>query len=202
MKNMLANKYILNIFFVFLFVACGKKELLPQDYSSWVKDYSNGIHKKREVSKIVFDVQHKPSDFIILNEKGGAVDKSIFLKRTQELQGLQYYTLKINIAGDKQDFLKYGIQSEKEYYDKLYYYSFNFQKDIYLEQGEKIFPCKFFHFERSYDLTASRTFIIAFENTDNTADKTLVINSKDLGLGPVKINFAKEDLNLIPQLKI
>jgi hypothetical protein len=185
-------------------VSCKEKELLPLEYIRWVKDYGNGVHKRKQVGDVIIDLQYKPADFIIVNElKGGVPDEVAYKQRMDELSSMQYFVLTLDIADTKSDFLKYGVHNEKEYYDKLYYYSFAFQNDIFLMDGEEKLPCKVFHFERSYDLKRSRSFVLGFaRDKKNTADKILMIDSKVLDLGIVKVKLDQKDINSIPQLKI
>ncbi|HXA01109.1 MAG TPA: hypothetical protein VNW99_03920 [Cytophagaceae bacterium] len=194
--------FILSI--IFCVISCQPKELNPAEYTEWVKDYSHGLHKMKTVGDIVFDLQCKPVEFIVVNEqKGNIPDKELLDTRVNELSKNQYYTLSLKVKDKTVDFLKYKVTSEKEFYEKLYYYSFAFQNDIFLEDGGKMLPCKLFHFERSYDLKKSRTFELSFPAAENsTSDKTIVINSKDLNCGPVRIKINQDDLNSTPRIKI
>jgi hypothetical protein len=205
MRNMQAIKVFLTFSLLTLFASCGKKKLEPAGYIHWIKNYENGLHKKKQVGEYVFDVQLKPLDYIMLTERNKKDENSNeFKEELEEMKGMDYFSLKISLAENREDFLKYKSNGEKHYYNRLYYYSFGFSEDIYLESEEGTKPCKLFHFERSYDLTNARTFVLGFENTSKkkpSGDLTLVIDSKDLGLGPVKIKFDQKNLNSIPQLK-
>jgi hypothetical protein len=189
-------------FLALMLGGCGPSQLPPVEYARWISDYAHGIHKKKEIKPYVFDVQLKPHDFIILNEFRGQInDSASYMKRKRELGGMQYFDLKISSAGG--DLIKSGASSEAEYQQRLYYFSFDFQKDISLMDGDKMLPCGLFHFERSYSLSATRNFVLGFQGGGSEEnDKTLVIDSEVLGLGTVKIKFDKDDLSEIPQLKI
>lgn len=167
--------------------ALSQKELV-----SWVHDYENGLHQKKAVGDYIFDVQAKPVEYL-------RVVQSAKMNVDSSHSSLQYYDLKIQLKDGKTDLLKYKVTDEKNYYEKLYYFSYHFQQDIYVEQGGKKLPCALFHFERSYDLSPIRTFVLAFEKSpQKDQGSTLVINAKWLETGPVKIYF--EDIK-IPKIK-
>lgn len=186
----------------FLVVSCTPSELDPKEYASWVKDYSNGIHKKKKVGDITFDAQYKPAELIAIAEtKGVATNKELFQKRLQEVQGMDYVELRI--VSDKGDFIKEQTGSTEQGAQKLYYFSFHFQNDIYLQQGDNRIPCTLYHFERAYDLSKERRFLLGFAKPENgKGEKTLIIDSQALGTGTVKIKFEAKDLENIPQLRI
>jgi hypothetical protein len=199
MKNMQASKFfILAVTFLF---SCNEKHLSPKEYSAWVKDYKNGLHKKKIIDDLTFDAQYKPVDFILLKE-GILSDSKQGEERKKELK--DFYSFNLNISDREGDFIKGNVSSEEELNRRQYYFSFSFRNDIYLMEGENKIPCTLFHYERSYDLKAAKTFVLGFkkEIANSEKDKTLVIDSRELGLGIVKINFDYKDFNKIPKIKL
>ncbi|MDQ3395276.1 MAG: hypothetical protein M3512_14345, partial [Bacteroidota bacterium] len=123
-----------------------------------------------------------------------------YTKFEAEVDHLQYYLLKIEVAGSNMDFLNHGIQSIQEKQEKIYYFSYLFQDDIYLEEeGEKL-PCVLFHFERAMDMKNSRTFVLGFEKPLKESESAcLIINSDQFDAQNIKIKISKKN---IPNLKI
>lgn len=170
-------------------------------YMSFVSSYEHGLHQKKEVGDYVFDVQYKPTAYKALQEspaKASMEQLATFIKE-DSLDGMQYYDLKIGVKGNQIDILKFGAANEQAYYQKLYYFSYEFAQDIYIMQNGKKLPCKLFHFERSYDLSPMRTFILGFEKpAGKEQTRTLVIDSNLFGTGAVKILFEEK---ILPVLK-
>lgn len=190
------------IFFLILFQACGRNEVSPDKYLLWMKDYQNGLHQKKEVSNYVFDIQYKPYEYIVLNENRNLnKDPKKYSERIKELNGMLYFTLKISKTDS--DLIKVESNDPAEYNRRLYYFLFRFKNDIYLLDGDKKYPCAVYHFERSYDLVGTKTFVLGFSSSvlPNTTNKTLVIDSREIGVGVTKFLFKDEDFKNIPLIK-
>ncbi len=178
-----------------MILACNSS-LPAKDYIRWVRDIRNGLHKQKQVGEYVFDIQYKPSEYSSLTER--AISDS-----SNKQSDMVYLTLKLKVQqeGKPTDILRYKLGSEKEYYDRLYYYSFRFVNDLYLLNGDEKIPCSVFHFERSYDLSAYRTWIIGFYTHLKENDLILVIDSPQMDTGPVRIRWNRTDLLSVPELE-
>jgi hypothetical protein len=189
------------LFGLLLTTSCEQK-LSKQAYIKWVTSYENGFHQKKEQGGYTFDVQYKPAIYRALFETETLMDKkqlAHFLKE-DSLDKMQYYDLRIGVKGGETDILKWDTPDEQVYYQKLYYFSYEFAKDIYIEHNGKKLECQLFHFERSYDLTALRTFVLGFERPlGEDKGYVLVIASEVLNIGIVKIPF---ELKKLPELKL
>jgi hypothetical protein len=171
--------------------ACSSR-LEPQDYMAWVENYDNGLHIQRPVGPFVFDLQYKPSLYMLLQQTPQITPAQ--LKEVSLETEMQYYTLTLGLADGKGDFLNYQTANYTEQQQKLYYFSYLFQDHIYLEEDGKKLPCLLFHFERSYDLKPSRTFVLGFESpSKGLAPAQVVIESPWLNTGPVKLQIEKKD---------
>lgn len=197
------EKYIFLCGLSLLVLCCTSRHLEPAAYRKWVQDNENGLLQERQIEDIVFRAQYKPADYVILREYKDKLSDSLLKARREELKGMHYLDLKLSVAGPAKDILKYGVSTENELYQRMYYFSFGFQDDLYLLDGEKKIPCSLYHFERSYDMAPERTFVLGFagEEADNGKDLLLVIDSPELGVGTVKLRFSKDNLNSIPELK-
>lgn len=188
------------VFFVIslclLFTACSK-QLDKSDYIRWVQDYENELHTQKVSSDFVFDLQYQPASYLAL------ISNEPVTSLSEDDGDMQYYVLKIAMqraAGDT-DIFTYNAPTGAEKQRRIYYYSYLFQNDLYLEEGGKKLPCLLFHFEQS-GLTGSGTFVLAFERSsheDPVKESTLVIDSPQFGSFPVKLKVSKQN---IPLLKI
>ena len=183
-----------------------QKDAESTDLVEFVRNIDNGLHKQKAIGPLLIDAQYRPVDYVIANEfRKNDIDPTAYQNRKAELDGLQYYNLKIGFTGNTQmDITKYNIQNEAELQERLYYLSFHMKHDIRMIQGQDTLAPVLYHFERSFDLSNHRTFVVAFEepDQDHTNDKTLLLDTPILATGPLKIKFKKDHIQKIPNLKI
>ncbi len=174
----------------FLFVSCSNN-LEKRDYIQWIIGYDNGLHVKKAVGDFIFDLQHEPVEYQSLVRSAVSVTKS---------DDLQYYTLKVSLRDPTGDLLLYNINDVAGKQRNLYYYSYLFQNDIFLEEDSFKLPCVLFHFEQN-DLLKTRTFVLGFENPQKESAKEtkLIIQSSQFGTLPIKIQISKHN---IPTLRL
>lgn len=191
-------------------VGCIKlpKELVPRDYAKWIENTNNGLRIEKEIGDYIFDIQYKPLDYAALLEiKKDSVSKQEIEKIKKEMEGLQYYTLKISAKNFSGDILKYKLNDMGNYSKRVEYFSFGMQNDLkIIEQGDTL-PCTLHHFERSYGLSPYITFDLGFQDKDEkkekkeSDEKIVYYNDSILGIGPIKIAFKNKDIQNIPRLK-
>ena len=159
------------------------------EYSRWIKDYDNGLHVKATHGHFVYDVQYVPGEwknFQTASYSESGVDST---------DGLQYYMLTIGGSVEGADLIDFGISSLEEKQRKLYYFSYLFQDDISLADGNELLPCVLYHFEKDAAMRKSRTFVLGFERTAIVSEEvTLNINSPWLGAAPVHIQISKRNI--------
>jgi len=184
-------------------ISCSSS-LSPSEYVKWVASEDNGLVKTKTIEEVSVKVQYKPLAYIIANEmRTNDIKSKVYKEREKELEGMQYYNVVLDIT-DARNILNYKVSDMGGQQARIQYLSFGMQQDIYLEEDGKELPCKLFHFERTYNISKERTFLLAFEQNKNTLakNKTLVINSPMLGTGPIKVKFLAKDLKQLPMMKI
>ena len=203
---MKACKTIVLLLTGLLFLQSCQNEVKPVDLVKFVRSTDNGLHKQKAIGSLLVDVQYRPVDYVIANEfRKNDIDPTAYQDRKEELDGLQYYNLKIGFTGNtKMDITKYNIRNDAEQQERLYYLSFHMKHDIRMIQGQDTLAPVLYHFERSFDLSNHRTFVVAFEEPDqeHNNDKTLLLDTPILATGPLKIKFKKDHIKKIPNLKI
>lgn len=179
--------------------SCSKKELHSSDYIKFVEDESNGLRVSKNIGGVDYMVQYKPIEYILLKENNNNVD---IKKRKEDLEGMQYYTLSYSLVKNNKDILKFNLTSQDEYYERVNYFSFGLQNDIYLVEGKDTLDCKLFNYVRSYGLSPKADFVLAFSKNTQAQinDKLIVIEDKIFGGGIIKLKIAKEDIKNIPEL--
>lgn len=171
------------LFFSFFIIACS---LDRNSYKKWLVDEKNGWKVKKQVAEYIFDIQAKPAIYRQLANPTvkDSVDTNL------------YFDLSITVANQEWDLLKYNNTTEQAYHQKSYYFSYTFQKAIFLEIAGKKYPCTLFHFERSYDLAKRRTFVLGFDvgtPTENY-ESTFIIDSEVLPVGILRVAFNPQKL--------
>ncbi len=202
---MKAIKFIWCSFLLLNLWSCGCEELPPSDYVQWVNNAENGLLKEKTIPPLTVEVLYKPLAYIVANEeRSNVISKEVYQGRIKELEGLQYYTLKLGIMDENLDVTNYEVTNNAEQQERLNYLSFAMQRDIKLIDGKDTLPCKLFHFERSYDLSSTRTFVLAFDQleTNQNQSKTLILDLPYFKTGPIKLNYKTADLEAIPSLKL
>ena len=185
------------------FFSCSSDGLEIKDYLAYVKNPDNGLKISKDLNEYQFELQYKPVKFIAINEQRTTqIDTTLFDQRIKELNGLQYYTLKIQALAGK-EMMRTGISSEQEYSNRLQYFSDLAQYDMRLVDGNDTLTCVLFHFERNYGVAPYNNMVLGFPKIDGkTQSKTFTFNEQVLGVGKVKLKVAKQDINNIPKVKL
>jgi len=186
-----------------LLCACNQAKE-PGAYIRWVEDQSHGLVVQKEIDDIEYTLVYKPCNYILAKEyETQALRASQFGQRRKELEGMQYFTLKLKSTKD-QELLRAGIRSENDYYARLEYFMSGMQNDLCLVQGKDTLPCLMHHYERSYGLSPYNNIVLAFENKPASAgeDKLLVYDDKVLGSGKVMLKIRSEDIADAPSLAL
>ena len=156
-------------------------------YAAWVSDYDNGLHVRYEKADFIFDVQYQPQDYLRLQGREDLPE-----------DGLQHILLSIQGKNSSQDVIRRGVTTDEEVRQRLYYFSYLFQNDIALQEGNRKTPCVLFHYEHPVDITKPHTFVLGFEKTGTTAMMCrLVIDTPYISDLPVKINISKANIPVL-----
>lgn len=191
------------LFFIVVLLGCNKSNTKNLDKAEFVEEMGkvNSNYIDKTIGDITYRLIYKPADYVLVAENKGSTDIEL-----KELAGdykkFEYYTLEIMINGFNDEILKYKTESQEQYASKVDYYSFKFQNDISELIGNDTVLCTSYHFERNYGISPKIRFNIAFPTSELEADRTICINEKYLGTGPVKFVFSKKDLDNLPTLNL
>lgn len=176
--------------------AC-RNELSIREFDAWIRDYDNGLHVKKESGHYLFDIQYQPAELVVSQQHDFSSEEE-YLKLVRNQSNLQRYILTVSLKDKDADFINQQVNDLTEKQQLLYYFSYRFQDDVYLEESKRSFPCALYHFERSSDLKNSRTFVLAFETPDEHAKESeIVITSPLFGPSPIRIKVNKDNLPTI-----
>jgi hypothetical protein len=162
-------------------VSCG---LEPNEYIAWVRDYDNGLHVKKSFNDFEFDVQYQTPDYLALISPSSEAHVN---------DSLQHYILNIGVVNSSISIAEYKAENLSDKQRRLYYLSYNFQNDIFLEEEGAVLPCVLFHAEQSLSPGNTKTFLVAFKGNPSRdeGETKLIIKSDLFGSLPVKIKILK-----------
>lgn len=183
------------------FCSCKQKELDPIDYVKYVEDESNGLHLSKQIGDILYSIQYKPAEYMMLKEGGLDQKKSV----SSDYNNLLCFNMRIQHKNKKTDVLSVGISDDKEYMARLDYMTFQMKDDIYLIDRYDTLNCSFFHSVRNYSLAPYADFVLVFENKTSKKESNemvLVFDDKIFGNGIIKFQINNNDIIKIPILKI
>jgi hypothetical protein len=180
-----------------------EKTLQGSDYINWVRNPENGLVKEKVIDELKFKIQFKPYEYIAcMNEHTDQLADTVLKKAIKELNGMQFYDLKISLNDNEGEILKAGLKSREDYDKRVKYFSFEMQQDIQLVDGTDTLPCTMYHYERAYDATPVTTILVGFQaDAKNAAKtKTLLIYDRTFNKGLLKFRFTENRLNTLPKL--
>jgi len=168
-------KKLLFLLFSGLLVACSYSS---EKYVAWVQNPENGLKKQVEFQNFVIDIQHKPTDYMLLTNRGA--DKS----DQNALDSMQYYNLSMHVP---KEFCQ-QMENNQKLRD---YLSYNFQEDIYIQQGNDSLPCVLFHYERTLAMKCVASYVLGFENkSQDVNQERFIILKSPFFSEPIRIAFS------------
>ncbi|MEQ6118626.1 hypothetical protein [Reichenbachiella sp. MALMAid0571] len=179
-----------------LIMVCFSACYTKSDMTAVVEEIGGDFRMMKNVNEYTFDLQLQPANYLI-EKRIGTKNNSLPIDSIKmEYEGLLRFTL--NLSRTDQTDLINDQKDVVEQQKSIYYFSYRFNKDIYLETAQDKIPVALYHFERSYDLKNNRSFVFAFDSEAIVGDKVrLVIDSDELNTGPVKFRFDLNELNKI-----
>lgn len=196
------NRNTCNLLFAcFLYLTSCNTSLSPEKYSEWATSLESGLSKTLSSEGYDYNIKYEPLPLVALKRNGSDIEKEELDKFLSDAKGTHYFLMEVSVTTGE-DLITYQAISHAEMQRKIHYFAYRLQGDISFRMGKETFPCDIFHFERSFDLKPSRTFVIGFNsNETDSSDNpiTLIIDSVLLNEEPIEIEFEISDL---PKLAI
>jgi hypothetical protein len=188
-------KSVFLLMFGFFVITGCQKKLISSDYVNWFKHSKENLISSNS-ENFIYEIRYISPEASLLMEFGEQKDS--IEKYLHEDKEWSKFELKIFAKDKKQDVLKYAIQNDIEYYERLQYLIAHINQDIQvIDKTNKEVPCAFHHYERTYKITPFANVIISFQTSIENV-KAIKFYSK----------FDKIDLNIpikqnqTPQLKL
>lgn len=196
-------KYIVAVLIAIGLMAC-HRTLKTDEYVKHIRNVDNGLRKIVEVGDWEYDIQYKPSDYILSLEQ---VSDSSRKRRQEELKGTVWFNISFMNKTGKVSALRYGLGSIDEYDGRLGYFLNGAEAEIQMVYGLKdtLKPIAY-EFENNYNLAPQETMVVGFKLPDGEErihqDLQLVYNDKIYKTGIIKVKILKGSVENIPGLAL
>jgi hypothetical protein len=197
------NKGLIFFCGLFFLFSCKEKYLEPMEYIGYIENEKNGLIVSKEVGEYIFSAHYAPVEYCALKKlKEEHISSADLEKEKMEMDGLQYFNFRVELKNSG-DILKSVSGSQQDYNHLVQHLSFGMQNDMALVENADTFPCRLFHFERTYGVAPYYTFVMAFDAGGNEkhSTSTLVYFDKIFGVGTLKFEIKEESKKNIPLLK-
>jgi len=124
----------------------------------------------------------------VVEKQVKGINFGVYVLSENEKDSSLNIALKIN-AIDNSNILKYGILDQTAYLQRIYYFSYQIENDLWIEQNGIKIPCAGAVFERNYNLTKDVTITVHFDNVVKNNKKVLVYYPQPFDLIPVKFKL-------------
>jgi hypothetical protein len=195
--------------FGFLFINHTPEDILDKsEYLKWIENEDNGFKNVITEGPLVYEVTYCPIDYMIAREfRTPQINRKQFLKRSEELRGLNYFKLRMKRKNSNNEILAYNLSGgQQEYYKRVDYLSYGLEEDIFLLQNDFSDTLKpaLFHFERTYGVAPYIDFLVAFkaDSSNKYEHKVFVLDDKVFGSGVMRFDFNTNTIKNSPKLLV
>jgi hypothetical protein len=177
--------------------------LAPADYNHWFTKEAEHLRKSAVNENLKFELLYLSPEYSALLElqgdKPSAEKWDTLIKNHSETA-----EFKLMISGNNfnDEFIKMDKPNHEVYEERIKYYAFEMQKDIYgITNDQDTIPCSMYHFERAYGISPVSTFLIGFSDVDWKDDLKIIIKEKVFSKNALEFKFRSEEIKNVPQLK-
>jgi len=157
------------------------------DFIDWARDYKNGLHVHSIKSQYEFDIQFMPFPYqeILSSKRLDSIDRQSNI-----------YKLNLTIKTlDGEDFIQPAYITNHQGAQRDYYFTYQFENDIFLEFGDRKVACGLLHMERNTRSNGERFFHLIFE-PDFTITNDFVLSIESELISSIPIRFKIRNSNI------
>lgn len=150
-----------------------KKTLTPTAYVQWFQTSKENVNTI-STENFIYEIRYISPEAGALMEFGANRDS--IKKYQSEYDQWSNFNMKIFSKDKSKDILRYKIQDESEYYQRLQYFISDFDKEISAINHNKTdtMHCAFHHYERTYNMTPFANISMSFEGKIEDIEKILI----------------------------
>lgn len=176
------------------FISCsGVKETSSvEEYLSYFVDLENGLLKEVVHNNTAFTFLYETPEYIAIKEAEEADIYESLPSRVKELEGYQYFTVRINIS----QFSDEDKQQIRDYFFETAQNDFNLKSN-----NEELLPV-IYHFEQDFGVLPYCTVFLGFKLEGINTDAELTFSSAAILNEKIVAKFSNNELNSIPKFKL
>lgn len=178
------------------------------EYKAWFNDPENGFLKEKYINNLRIAVQHRPVDYMLINEvKGWPEDTPVPLDSLRHSYGnSSYFFMEVGFDERSEsksgDLMKDRSITYQEYTEQVNDLSFGMQDNVWLIMNGDTFYPTLYNYERGYELGKKEGFLFAFAGVPVTnKEARFVFYDEIFNTGFNSFQFKLDEKNF-PQLPI
>lgn len=180
-----------------------KEQMTVSEFTDWFALKQNSLSKVRVISEMKYSLSYLPAEVMAYLElRNEDFDFERFKKVQTGYSEMTYFNLKLEVLDGRGELLKYKLDSPAQYEDRIKYFSFKIEKDIYLIQGNDTIWPGLCQFERIFEVAPHVNVMFAFDNRvfDRNREFTIVYNDKVFEKGTIKYYYQNNQLINLPNI--
>lgn len=192
------NKLLIKILFFFLLTGCGERTFTANEFVEYIKNESNNYKLVTVADPLVYTVQYKPVEYVVLSEaENESLTTELFKTRMEELKGYYYFDFVLSPEKKPDNLLNVFKLKDQEL---IHYLSYDIKHDFSLINEADTLSPELCHYERS--VSGVYRFSLLYERPLENSEFTFVFDDLLTGYGPVKFQFKNNILNNAVQLNL
>ncbi len=178
-------------------------ELEPALYQNCISKEAVHLKKTDENGKIKMEMMYLTPEYsALMSLQEEKPEKESWDTLVKSYAGITQFKLSVSAIGFNDEFIKLDKPEPSVYEERVKYYSFAMQQDIFAVNGNDTISCSIYHFERSYGVSPISTFLLGFEKLPVGNDIRIIIKEKVFSDKELQFDFSSAELKNVPQLKL
>jgi len=199
------NRYLLLVTGLVLAVAgCQSRQRLmsKREFLKYINDPGHGLVQKTKVKDIDVQISYEPSSLLVAQELTAAGQRDTSVLHTLEKKYSTNYYFLLKFSKNNKELIR-QLGSFSQYSDMVQVLSFQMHQFVNLTTAaHDTVEMSDYAFEQTYGMSNANTLLLAFPREKiGKADKVDVnLAECGFGIGSLKFDFDKKDLDQIPRL--
>jgi hypothetical protein len=183
-------------------ISCSTKELDPSAYIEYVRDPNNGCLQDLSIHQVKYTIQYQPPEYLALLEFDPETDDSTaWSKLIANYSSFDQYLISIYSLNGENLLMK-DISDEFERSERIKYYSFEVENDIYIASAADTLYPALAHFEGvAYGILPVINIVVAFQDkiSDSDSDSySITFFDRFIEKRVISWTFSKQKIQRIP----
>jgi len=186
-----------------LFGCRNPESLSPKDYQEWYAHMEQEPIASKQMGAYTFDLHYQPIEAKVLEEFPSGGPSGEIQSRLTQMEGMEYYHLKIGFEDPANDILSANKGNPTLYMQIRQHLAFGIKEDFSLiTQKDTLLP-ELVLFDAGYSIVQAYNFLLVFDTKEQTTgDKKLRYQDRVLDVGPIQMNISDAQIRAFPSLKL